>query len=83
MTTMSSLQTALDLLQNDGITSGIDMFLDVFWTLNDGAKVFGANVCGQELQWLFTKYLLHATHLQVNLGRLWCNFVFLDVHDVF
>ena len=28
-------------------------------------------------------HLLHASHLQVNLGRLWCNFVFLDVHDVF
>ena len=53
---MSSLHTALDLLQNGGITSGIDMFLNVFWTLHDGAKVFGANVCGQELQWLFTKY---------------------------
>ena len=32
------------------------MFLDVFWTLHDGANVFGANVHGQELQWLFTKY---------------------------
>ena len=53
MTTMSSLCTALDLLQNGGITSGIDMFLDVFWTLHDGAKVFGAKVYGQELQWLF------------------------------
>ena len=53
---MSSLHTALDLLQNGGITSGIDMFLNVFWTLHDGAKVLGANVCGQELQWLFTKY---------------------------
>ena len=30
MTTMSSLCTALDLVQNGGITSGIDMFLDVF-----------------------------------------------------
>ena len=28
-------------------------------------------------------HLLHASHLQVNLGRLWCNFVFLDVYDVF
>ena len=28
-------------------------------------------------------HLLHASHLQVNLGRLWCSFVFLDVHDVF
>ena len=28
-------------------------------------------------------HLLHASHLQVNLRRLWCNFVFLDVHDVF
>ena len=28
-------------------------------------------------------HLLHAAHLQVNLGRLWCNFVFLDVYDVF
>ena len=56
MTTISSLCTALDLLQNGGITSGIDMFLDVFWTVHGGAKVFGANVYGQELQWLFTKY---------------------------
>ena len=29
MTTMSSLCTALDLLQNGRITSGIDMFLEV------------------------------------------------------
>ena len=28
-------------------------------------------------------HLLHASHLQVNLRRFWCNFVFLDVHDVF
>ena len=56
VTTMSSLCTALDLLQNGGITSGIDMFLDVFWTLHDAAKVFGANVYGQELQCLFAKY---------------------------
>ena len=42
VTTMSSLCTALDLVQNGGITSGIDMFLDVFWTLHDAAKVFGA-----------------------------------------
>ena len=39
VTTMSSLCTALDLLQNDGMTSGIDVFLYVFWTLHDGAKV--------------------------------------------
>ena len=32
------------------------MFLDVFWTLHDAAKVFGANVYGQELQCLFAKY---------------------------
>ena len=56
MTTMSSLCTALDVVQNGGITSGIDMFLDVFWTLHDAAKVFGANVYGQKLQCLFTKY---------------------------
>ena len=55
MTTMSSLCTALDLLQNGGITSGIDMFLEVFWTLHDAAKVFDANVYGQELQQLFMK----------------------------
>ena len=55
MTTMSSLCTALDLLQNGGITSGIDMFLEVFWTLHDGAKVFDANVYGQELQSWFSK----------------------------
>jgi hypothetical protein len=42
----SPLCTAVDLLQNGGITSGIDMFLDVFWTLHDGAKVFGAKVYG-------------------------------------
>ena len=60
------------------------MFLDVFWTLRDAAKVFGTNVYGQELQWLFAKYTCCMLRiLQVNLGRLWCNFVFLDVHDVF
>ena len=60
------------------------MFLDVFWTLHDGAKVFGAKVYGQELQWLFTKYTLAACYAFASeFGRLWCNFVFLDVHDVF
>ena len=36
---MSSSCTALDLLRDGGITSGIDVSLDVFWTLHDGAKV--------------------------------------------
>ena len=35
---MSSLCRTLDLLQNRGITFGINMFLDVFWTLHMDAK---------------------------------------------
>ena len=68
MTTMSSWHTALDLLQNGGITCGIDMFLDVFWTLHD-------NVPGQELQWLFRNTFAACFAFASEFGRLWCNFV--------
>ena len=52
---MSSLCTALDLLQNGGITSGNDVFFVVFWTLHGNAKYFGDDVYGQEGQTLFSK----------------------------
>ena len=63
---MSSLCTALDVLQNGGITSGIDMFLNVdfarwckgFWCQSLWTRTSMA---------IFEIHLLHASHLQVNL----------------
>ena len=60
------------------------MFLDVFWTLHDGAKVFGANVYGQELQWLFTKYTCCMLRICKWIWDVYgATSFFLDVHDVF
>ena len=59
------------------------MFLGVFWTLHDGAKVFGAKVYGQELQWLFRNTLAACCAFASEFGRFRYNFVFLDVHDIF
>ena len=83
MATMSSLCT-LDVLQNGGITSGIDMFLNVFFGLCKMVQRFLLpKFMDKNFNGYFRNTLAACFAFASEFGRLWCNFVFLDVHDVF
>ena len=82
VTTMSSLCTALDLLQNGGITSGNDVFFVVFWTLHGNAKYLVMMFMDKKVKCCLPTHLLHARHLQVNLDGCGGTLFFLDVHVV-
>ena len=59
------------------------MFLDVFSTLHDGAKVFGAKFVDKNFNGCFRNTLAACFAFASEFGRFRHNFVFLDVHDVF
>ena len=76
VTTMSSLCTALDLLQNGGITSGNDVFFVVFWTLHGNAKYLVMMFMDKKVNRCFRNSLAACAPFASEFGRLWCNFIF-------
>ena len=76
MTTMSSLCTALDLLQNGGITSGNDVFFVVFWTLHGNAKYLVMMFMDKKVKRCFRNSLAACAAFASEFGQLWCNFIF-------
>ena len=76
VTTMSSLCTALDLLQNGGITSGNDVFFVVFWTLHGNAKYLVMMFMDKKVKRCFRNSLAACVAFASEFGRLWCNFIF-------
>ena len=75
-TTMLFLCTALDLLQNGGITSGNDIFFVVFWTLHDTAKNLVMMFLDEKLNVCFRNSLAACGAFASEFGRFWYNFVF-------
>ena len=73
---MSSLCTALDLLQNGGITSGNDVFFVVFWTLHGNAKYLVMMFMDKKVKRCFRNSLAACAAFASEFGRLWCNFIF-------
>ena len=73
---MSSLCTALDLLQNGGITSGNDVFFVVFWTLHGNAKYLVMMLMDKKVKRCFRNSLAACAAFASEFGRLWCNFIF-------
>ena len=67
---MSSLCTALDLLQNGGITSGIGMFLEVFWTLHGSAKYLVLMFMDKKVNVCFRNTLAACFAFASEFGRL-------------
>ena len=59
------------------------MFLDVFSTLHDGAKVFGAKFVDKNFNGCFRNTLAAYFAFASEFGSFRHNVVFLDVHDVF
>ena len=76
VTTLSSLCTALDLLQNGGITSGNDVFFVVFWTLHGNAKYVVMMFMDKKVKRCFRNSLAACAAFASEFGRLWCNFIF-------
>ena len=73
---MLFLCTALDLLQNGGITSGNDIFFVVFWTLHDTAKNLVMMILDEKLNVCFRNSLAACGAFASEFGRFWYNFVF-------
>ena len=73
---MSSLCTALDLLQNGGITSGNDVFSVVFWTLHGSAKYLVMMFMDKKVKRCFRNSLAACAAFASEFGRLWWNFIF-------
>ena len=80
---MSSLCTALDLLQNGGITSGNDVFFVVFWTLHGSAKYLVMMFMDKKVKRCFRNSLAACAAFASEFGQIVVElYFFLDVHVV-
>ena len=76
VTTMSSLCTALDLLQNGGITSGNDVFLLFSGLCMVMQSILVMMFMDKKVKRCFRNSLAACAAFASEFGRLWCNFIF-------